>query len=85
MMMKSRLVCRMAGNGLGFNKLLKSHLVMAFTAANMISGGGIPVFGGNGITGYHDQVNVTKPTLVIGRVAIIEIYSHNANVRMGDG
>jgi len=38
------------------------------TAANMNNEGGIPVFGGNGITGYHDQANVTKPTLVIGRV-----------------
>ncbi len=38
------------------------------TTANMNNDGGIPVFGGNGITGYHDQANVTKPTLVIGRV-----------------
>lgn len=38
------------------------------TAANMNNEGRIPVFGGNGITGYHDQANVTKPTLVIGRV-----------------
>ncbi|KAF5421399.1 MAG: type I restriction enzyme, S subunit [Candidatus Methanocomedens sp.] len=34
----------------------------------MAENGHIPVFGGNGITGYHDQYNVTKPTLVIGRV-----------------
>ena len=27
-----------------------------------------PVFGGNGITGYHSKYNVTEPTLVIGRV-----------------
>jgi len=38
------------------------------TAANMNNKGNIPVFGGNGITGYHDQTNVSKPTLVIGRV-----------------
>ncbi|WPD21062.1 MAG: restriction endonuclease subunit S [Candidatus Electrothrix scaldis] len=38
------------------------------TAANMNSDGEIPVFGGNGITGYHDKANVTKQTLVIGRV-----------------
>ncbi|MFH2046306.1 MAG: restriction endonuclease subunit S [Pseudomonadota bacterium] len=37
-------------------------------AANMNNEGGIPVFGGNGITGYHDQANVNKPTLVVGRV-----------------
>lgn len=30
--------------------------------------GNIPVFGGNGITGYHDSHNVEKPTIVIGRV-----------------
>jgi type I restriction enzyme, S subunit len=38
------------------------------TAANMNSEGVVPVFGGNGITGYHDKGNVFKPTLVIGRV-----------------
>ena len=27
-----------------------------------------PVFGGNGITGYHSKYNVTEPTLVVGRV-----------------
>lgn len=30
--------------------------------------GDIPVFGGNGITGYHSEANVEKPTIVIGRV-----------------
>lgn len=34
----------------------------------MVSSGGIPVFGGNGITGYHDQANTVEPTLLIGRV-----------------
>lgn len=38
------------------------------TAANMNSNGEIPVFGGNGITGRHDSGNVSKRTLVIGRV-----------------
>lgn len=38
------------------------------TSHKMTDGGKIPVFGGNGITGYHDQSNVHKPTLVIGRV-----------------
>lgn len=37
-------------------------------AANMNIDGGIPVFGGNGINGFHDKANVLKPTLVIGRV-----------------
>ena len=30
--------------------------------------GAIPVYGGNGVTGYHDAYNVSKQTLVIGRV-----------------
>lgn len=30
--------------------------------------GDIPVYGGNGITGYHNKANVLEPTLVIGRV-----------------
>lgn len=38
------------------------------TASNMNSNGEIPVYGGNGVNGYHDKFNVTKPTLVIGRV-----------------
>ena len=37
------------------------------TAANMRNGD-IPVFGGNGINGYHDQSNVDERTIVIGRV-----------------
>jgi type I restriction enzyme S subunit len=30
--------------------------------------GSIPVFGGNGITGWHNEPNVTEETIVIGRV-----------------
>ncbi|MFU8773113.1 MAG: restriction endonuclease subunit S, partial [Anaerolineales bacterium] len=37
-------------------------------STKMAKNGSIPVYGGNGITGYHDQSNVTEPTLVIGRV-----------------
>jgi type I restriction enzyme S subunit len=37
------------------------------TTANMMNGT-IPVFGGNGINGYHDQHNVDQQTIVIGRV-----------------
>ena len=40
----------------------------ALTASTMDKEGEIPVFGGNGITGYHNKGNVSKPTLVIGRV-----------------
>jgi len=38
------------------------------TTAQMTTSGSIPVYGGNGITGYHDKSNVTEKTLVIGRV-----------------
>ena len=31
-------------------------------------GGAIPVFGGNGVAGFHDTPNVWEPTVVIGRV-----------------
>jgi type I restriction enzyme S subunit len=37
------------------------------TSANM-KNGDIPVFGGNGINGHHDQSNVNQQTVVIGRV-----------------
>lgn len=30
--------------------------------------GAIPVYGGNGITGYHNEALVHEPTIVIGRV-----------------
>ena len=38
------------------------------TTSQMNMGGKYPVYGGNGITGYHDAYNVSKETLVIGRV-----------------
>ena len=37
------------------------------TQKNMIEGD-VPVFGGNGITGWHNLGNVCRPTIVIGRV-----------------
>ncbi|MEO1678263.1 MAG: restriction endonuclease subunit S [Pseudomonadota bacterium] len=37
------------------------------TSAKM-KDGPVPVFGGNGITGYHDAANTSEPTIVIGRV-----------------
>jgi type I restriction enzyme S subunit len=37
------------------------------TAAQM-AGGEIPVFGGNGINGYHDKANIETETIVVGRV-----------------
>lgn len=41
------------------------------TAKQMTEGGVYPVFGGNGINGYHDKFNVAKPTIVIGRVGAL--------------
>jgi type I restriction enzyme S subunit len=38
------------------------------TSANMNKSGTIPVYGGNGITGWHDEGNVAEKTIVIGRV-----------------
>lgn len=37
------------------------------TSKNM-KDGDIPVYGGNGITGYHDKANINRRTIVIGRV-----------------
>ena len=36
--------------------------------AREMDNGQYPVYGGNGITGWHSKINVNKPTLVIGRV-----------------
>ena len=33
-----------------------------------MQGGNIPVYGGNGVNGYHNNYNVDSPTVVIGRV-----------------
>ena len=38
------------------------------TSYQMDRAGTIPVYGGNGITGYHSKANVFKETIVIGRV-----------------
>jgi len=35
---------------------------------NMVQGGGVPVYGGNGINGYHDQGMFQHRQVVIGRV-----------------
>ena len=38
------------------------------TASQMDKNGTIPVYGGNGINGYHSKFNLEKETIVIGRV-----------------
>ena len=50
-----------------FGKLLRISSGDGLTAKNM-NEGTVPVYGGNGVTGHHDEGNVDKPTLVIGRV-----------------
>lgn len=38
------------------------------TSRQMDQNGNIPVYGGNGITGYHNKFNLEEETIVIGRV-----------------
>lgn len=40
----------------------------ALTSKQMNKEGKVPVYGGNGVTGFHETQNVDKRTLVIGRV-----------------
>lgn len=48
--------------------IIKISSGKGLTAAKMDKTGKIPVYGGNGVTGYHSLGNVEKPTIVIGRV-----------------
>ena len=50
-----------------FGQLLRISSGDGLTAKNMIEGT-IPVYGGNGVTGHHNESNVERQTLVIGRV-----------------
>jgi hypothetical protein len=51
-------------------------------ASNMAENGKYPVYGGNGVNGYHDQYMFAEPKIVIGRVGvycgIIHITKQNA-------
>jgi type I restriction enzyme S subunit len=51
-----------------FGEILQISSGDGLTSKQMNENGGIPVFGGNGINGFHDKSNLAKPTLVIGRV-----------------
>lgn len=51
-----------------FQQIISVSSGNGLVSANMKPDGGVPVYGGNGITGYHDEKNVDKGTLVIGRV-----------------
>ena len=50
------------------NDLIRVGSGDGLTSAQMAPTGTIPVYGGNGVNGHHDQANVEEPTLVIGRV-----------------
>jgi len=39
--------------------------------AKEMKNGSIPVFGGNGVNGFHDKYNVSQETIVIGRVGAL--------------
>lgn len=49
-------------------EIIKVSSGQGLTSQNMNPEGRIPVYGGNGITGYHDKSTVNIPTIVIGRV-----------------
>jgi len=49
-------------------KLIKIKSGNFLRKSDMVTSGNIPVYGGNGITGYHNDCNVNKETIVIGRV-----------------
>lgn len=49
--------------------LIKVNSGDGLTSARMRSGN-FPVYGGNGITGWHDEANVAEGTIVIGRVGV---------------
>jgi len=60
-------------NSKGFQKsplgdLIKVRSGNGLTAKNMNTNGGIPVYGGNGINGYHDEFMFEYPQISIGRV-----------------
>lgn len=60
-------------NPKGFDKVPLGDLIKVssgngLTAKDMAANGVHPVFGGNGINGYHDQYMFDKPKIVIGRV-----------------
>jgi type I restriction enzyme S subunit len=50
------------------SRFLKVSSGKFLPAKDMAPIGTIPVFGGNGINGYHDQGNIYEETIVIGRV-----------------
>lgn len=54
---------------LSLGEILKVSSGKSLTAKNM-SGSGFPVYGGNGITGYHSDFLFEERKLIIGRVGV---------------
>lgn len=48
--------------------IIKVHSGTGLTSKHMCKHGKIPVYGGNGITGYHNKYNTKRGTIIIGRV-----------------
>ncbi len=48
--------------------IIKVSSGKSLTIKKMVSNGDIPVYGGNGIAGYHNDYNVNGKVIVIGRV-----------------
>ena len=42
--------------------------------------GSFPIYGGNGISGYSDEYNIDKPTIVIGREVDDEVFRSKNSV-----
>ncbi len=49
-------------------KIIRVSSGDGLTSSQMVGNGAVPVFGGNGINGYHIYNNIDKETIVIGRV-----------------
>jgi type I restriction enzyme S subunit len=49
-------------------EIIKVSSGVFLPAKAMVASGGVPVYGGNGVNGFHNESNVHEPTLVIGRV-----------------
>ena len=56
-----------SGKKMTLGDVIKVSSGKSLTAKNMCEGD-IPVYGGNGINGYHNESNIEEDTLVIGRV-----------------
>lgn len=60
-------LCKTKWKRMRLGSVIRINSGQGLTSKNM-NIGNIPVYGGNGVTGYHDMYNVDEPTLVIGRV-----------------